>query len=294
MQFFTDHYFHIGHAHYMSGKPCQDYALSGTVKDNSLACAVVSDGCSSGRHTDVGSRVLVMSTLQAINEHSRISPDSVGNAMAIITAKQEQLIGTTRLILGLEKEDMLATCAYVYVNQNGGVVHLQGDGVVAIKWRGEHLRMYRYDWMNNMPFYPSYRDGGINNFIAAQGGDLEAKRLSLQYAQLSLNGESSESENTTWFTLKEGLQGTNHIFSKSTLEAVEFIAVFSDGVTQIDGVDWKNAVQEFLAFKNVMGDFATRRMRRGIKDMQSRGKGPIDDISYAVIRIEPSADKKEG
>ena len=29
MKFFTDDYFHIGKAHLGSGKPCQDYAISG-------------------------------------------------------------------------------------------------------------------------------------------------------------------------------------------------------------------------------------------------------------------------
>jgi hypothetical protein len=34
-------------------------------------------------------------------------------------------------------------------------------------------------------------------------------------------------------------------------------------------------------------------MIRGIKTLAETGKGPIDDISYAVVRIEPAAEKGE-
>jgi len=57
-------------------------------------------------------------------------------------------------------------------------------------------------------------------------------------------------------------------------------------VTQIDGVDWKDAVVQFLAFKNTAGEFAKRRMIRGIKDANKKGRGPFDDISYAVIGVQ--------
>ncbi len=284
MRFFTDHYFHIGSAHYTSGKPCQDYALSGANK--LIACGIVSDGCSTGRHTDVGSRVLTLSTLQAIRDHSEASGGVLDNAMSIITSKQSKLISSTRLMLGLDQNDMLATCLYVYLSQQGGFVHIQGDGVIAVKNLDGSLRMYRYDWADNTPFYPSYRDGLLDSFVKIHGGDLDSTRLSLQVATLLPDGKYHEEE-TKMFTLSEGLSGLVLRFSKEELEQIDFIATFSDGVTQVDQVDWKDAVTEFLAFKNVMGAFATRRMIRGIKDMQKLGKGPVDDISYAVVRIEP-------
>jgi hypothetical protein len=289
MKFFTDHYFHIGSAHYTGGKPCQDYALSGA--NTSIACGIVSDGCSTGRHTDVGSRVLTLSTFQAIREHAEASGGFV-NATNIIASKQERLIGTTRLMLGLEKVDMLATCLYSYFNQYGGLVHIQGDGVIAVKMRDGNLHMYRYDWVDNTPFYPSYRDGGIESFVEAHGGDMNIPRLFLQTAVRDPDGKYHDGEMKT-FTLREGISGIILRFSPEELARIDCVAVFSDGVTQVDNVDWKDAVYEFLAFKQVMGDFATRRMRRGIKEMQTRGKGPIDDISYAVVRIEPDTETKE-
>ena len=63
----TDHYFHIGDTHLTAGKPCQDYAISSV--DNNAAFAVVSDGCSTGGDTDIGSRIIALSTITALREY---------------------------------------------------------------------------------------------------------------------------------------------------------------------------------------------------------------------------------
>jgi len=287
----ADHYFHIGAAHLGSGKPCQDYALS--LADGQLACAVVSDGCSSGRHTDIGSRVLTLSTVQAIRDHARASGGALATAVVSITSRQQQILSVTRVMLGLTRDDMLATCGYVYLTQHGGFVHVQGDGVVAHKYRDGRIKMSRYEWADNTPFYPSYGDGSINSFIAAHGGDLEAMRL--ERCTVIQNPDGSEySREERAFSLRDGLEGVIEEIVAEELSGLEFVAVFSDGITQIGGttgggepLDWTTAVRDFLAFKAMGGEFAKRRMIRGIKQLQQVGLSPIDDISYAVVRIEP-------
>jgi serine/threonine protein phosphatase PrpC len=76
------------------------------------------------------------------------------------------------------------------------------------------------------------------------------------------------------------------VFNALEMEEIEFIALFSDGVTQVDGVDWEDAVVELLSYKGTAGEFVKRRMIRAIKDWQKIGKGPTDDIACAVIGIE--------
>jgi len=281
--FHTDHYFQIGSAHYSNGKPCQDYSRSGS--NYTIACAIVSDGCSTGGHTDVGSRILTLSTFQAIRDHAKASGGALNTAVVSITSRQQQIIGTARLMLGLERVDMLATCGYVYLTKHGGFVHIQGDGVVGLKYRDGHIKMSRYEWADNTPFYPSYGEGGIEKFVGAHGGDLEAKRLSCSTVIRKTDGSYTE-ESSQEFTLREGLEGVVTKISQEELDEVGFVAVFSDGVTQIENVSWRDAVSAFLSFKNTGGEFAKRRMIRGIKDMQQSGKGPADDISYAVVRID--------
>lgn len=293
-RFFTDYYFHIGSAHYTSGKPCQDYALSGVY--GPVACAVVSDGCSTGRHTDVGARVLTLSTLQAIRDHAKASGGALDTAVVSIASRQQQILSTTRIILGLERNDMLATCGYAYLTPAGGFVHVQGDGAVALRYRDRSMKMFRYEWDNNTPFYPSYGDGDLERFAVAHGGDWNAVRLHRTTVVRNADGNCAE-EDRKGFTLREGLEGVTLSISPQELEKLDFVAVFTDGITQIgkpnggDALDWRVAVPEFTAFKTAAGEFAKRRMIRGIKSLTEAGKGPVDDISYAVVRIEPAAEE---
>jgi hypothetical protein len=72
----------------------------------------------------------------------------------------------------------------------------------------------------------------------------------------------------------------------------DFVAVFSDGVTQVDGMDWRDVVAELMNFKSIEGDFVKRRMNRFLKDCRAHGKGPIDDISMACIHIDHEEQKE--
>jgi hypothetical protein len=220
---------------------------------------------------------------------------TLNTAVVSITSRQQQIIGTTRLILGLERIDMLATCGYIYLTQHGGFAHVQGDGVLALKYRNGEILMVRYEWADNTPFYPSYGDGDLNKFVEAHGGNLDAERLSSTTMVQKQDGSYVQVDSKK-YTLRQGLEGVVFNIHEKDLEQVEFVAVFSDGVTQIDRVDWKEAVSAFLSFKNTTGDFAKRRMIRGVKDMQQTGKGPVDDISYAVVKVGETeeGEKRDG
>ncbi|MCK4554046.1 hypothetical protein KAU19_03720, partial [Candidatus Parcubacteria bacterium] len=184
------------------------------------------------------------------------------------------------------QHDMLATCVYAYISPSGGFAHIQGDGVVALKYRDGRIDMFNFEWENNMPYYPAYNENGLADFIKEHGNDLDALRLSEKKCLMGADGNFFESGIKN-YTLSKGVRGvTINIPKDLLLTELEFIAVFSDGVTQVDQVSWENAVAMFMSFKNTTGEFAKRRMIRGIKDVQKINKGPIDDISYAVIRVE--------
>lgn len=275
IRFYTDHHFSIGHSHFIGGKPCQDYSVSGVFGNS--AFAVVSDGCSTGGQTDVGARVVALSTAEAIKKHFALKLE--------INLWQKAVISGARTMLGLESKDMLATCIYACVTPEGGYINLQGDGVIAIKDLWGDIYMSRIEWSDNMPFYPAYSENGLEGFISAHGGDLDAPRLKKEDVRRMRSGYDVELDIKN-LSLREGISGINMFLDPAKMKDTEFVALFSDGIAQVDGMDWKDAVCEFLAFKNVAGEFAKRRMIRGIKDAQKSGKGPIDDISCAVIRIE--------
>ncbi|MBI2591088.1 MAG: protein phosphatase 2C domain-containing protein [Candidatus Brennerbacteria bacterium] len=298
MRFLTDHYFQIGHSHYVAGKPCQDYALSRS--SEIIACAIVSDGCSTGGNTDVGSRILAFGTLQAIRDHAKASNGSLDTAVISIVARQQQLIETVRPMLGLNRSDMLATCVYAYITRLGALIHIQGDGVIGIKYRSGWIDMHRFDWAKNAPFYPSYNDEEEKVYIInLHEGIFDTAVMSHVRFWRSPDG-IFEKEEISQISFSEGRNGFIFRISAEDLSIIEFIAVFTDGVSQIGSLpngnnllDWRRGVTEFLSFKNNVGEFAKRRMIRGIKDMHRIGNGPIDDISFAVIHIETDGVGKE-
>lgn len=282
MVFNTDHYFHIGHSHLNSGKPCQDYAISGIY--DKAAFAIVADGCSTAGNTDVGARIVALSVASAIRNYwiinRKVSEESVPFEISL---EQKMLLSGIRTSLDLNTRDMFATCMYAYLSEQGGIIQSQGDGVVAIKRLDGTLEAVRFDWQRNMPFYPAYMEMDINSFISAHGNDLEAEVLVKTTVVFSADGEIREKKEAK-LTLRQGIKGP--VIRLQRTDDIDFVAVFTDGVVQIENVDWKDSVLQLLAFKNFAGEFLKRRMIRGIKDFQADGKkGPMDDISCAIIRI---------
>jgi len=279
----TDSHFTIGHAHLTGGKPCQDYAAAGNLP-NGAAYAIAADGCSTGGMNDVGARVLTLSTAQAIREHwSTTRSTADPEAAARIAIKQQVVMAAAEGVLGCGTSDMLATCLYAYLSPKGGFAHVQGDGVVAWQYSDGHIMMVRFDWMDNKPLYPAYAGDHFVAFIAAHGGDVNAARLTRDTWELA-PGKDFFQFALEEYSLGQGISGIGLPFDPA--DQPRFIAVFTDGVTQIEGLDWKDAVAQLLSFKTTAGEFAKRRLIRMVKDAQQDGRGPLDDLAYAVIHTD--------
>lgn len=228
----------------------------------------VSDGCSSGARTDVGARVVALAALapsqMCIPSFRRDAQDR----FRIMSSVSESL--------GLQRDDMLATCVFASVTPNSGRFTIYGDGVVATQGIDGTIRMTKIEWANNLPYYLAYSLNFVDElaFFEAHGGMAQAA-VTVEDCTYSYNG---------MVTAAGGAQGIVMSFDIAT---TRFAAVFSDGVTQIDGVDWKDAVREFLQFRTTGGEFVKRRMMFGLKQMKANGsKGPVDDIACAVIHVE--------
>lgn len=290
--FTTDSYFHIGQMHLTQGKPCQDYAFSSVF--GSIGFAVVSDGCSSGRHTDIGSRIFALSAATAVNQYANMPSDFFGiaNIKSDICRQQEAAAEFAKKSLGLELKDMLATCGYVYLSLSGGFANLRGDGVIAVVYKNGEIKMLSCQWDKNTPFYPAYASDNFKQFINFHGGDASGKVLKVEAWKHSLNEFVKEKEELV--SIADGISGITQKFSPADLENISFVSVFTDGVMQVgniaggggDFLDWKDVVIQLVSFKTYAGEFAKRRIIRFLKDQQKDGKIPLDDIAYAVVMIE--------
>ncbi len=285
MKLYTDDYFHIGASHLGSGQPCQDYALSRALEDGSMAYAIVSDGCSTGGRTDVGSRVIAHTAEVAIRDYwKRYGDETITTEWRDINLHQQVLLKSAKGLLGVEQRDLLATCMYAYVTPYGRFVHVRGDGVVALVYASGRIVLRKSEWVHNMPLYPAYFEDNYVAFIRAHSAiDVPFIEEVWEYEPLSgfqLRGVSKHS-------VTSGIYGSTQRLSYDHAggEVLKYVVLMSDGVTQIDGVDWKDAVLSLVSFKNTAGSFAKRRMISFIKDAQKKGKGPLDDIAYAVIRV---------
>jgi hypothetical protein len=273
MRITADHAFHIGSQHLRGGMPCQDYAMSGG--GGGFGAAIVSDGCSSGGRTDVGARIIAHSTAIALAASTRLEERTIDFHCRSTDLRAQGA-------LCLKAEDMLATCAYVAVRGEIAMSRVIGDGVTAGLDRMGRLFMNRIDWARNMPVYRIYGIGDdYRSFIAAHGGP-DVPGLS-QHVHVRSEVRDEMIRHTT---VEEALHGVCVDVHPSTFKV---LAVFSDGVTQVDGMDWRDVVAELMAFKSMEGDFVKRRMNRFLKDCLAHGKGPIDDISMAAIHLDHEA-----
>ena len=281
----ADHYFCQGLMHTRGGSPCQDYAVSG--KEGDAAYAVVSDGCSGGGKTDVGARIVALSTKRAIcSDFVQEEPTSEWIDIFRIKCMEE-----CKDPLALIDHDLLATCLCAYISPKGGFYQVHGDGVVAAVYLDGSIAARSIEWANNTPCYPVYREDNFSAFKQAHLGNAlprtqEGWKHDVAWSPVwqCIDGSGD--------CIEVGIEGTFETLSPDYLRELDYLALFTDGVKQVDGMNWQEVVQGLLSFKSPAGEFAKRRMIRFVQDSLKVGKGPIDDLSYAVIRVEHSEDEQ--
>lgn len=273
----TDHIFHIGQQHLRSGMPCQDYAVSGLAPDG--AYAIVSDGCSGGGRTEVGAQILTLASALALRERA-------GKSQREASDEAYWSMRAAREVLALNQNDMLATLVVARAGskEGGACVDFIGDGACAFGYRDGSFDVIRVEWQNNTPLYLAYRDDNNEGFIRAHGGGYSFA-CNIDRVHFSANGERRDLPR---MGLPIQLALDLGVYVLPGAERLDFIAAFTDGVSQVDGMDWTDVIRELLAFKSRHGDFAKRRMHGFLRDAAKRGRGPLDDIGYAVIQIEGS------
>ncbi len=282
MNMATDHAFHIGEQHLRNGKPCQDYALSGKLSDT-LAYAIVSDGCSSGGQTDIGARLVALATERAIRECVQQNIF----APASINAERDLYIEAYRRTLQLPLDDFLATSLWAIVQKDSLLLSVTGDGALAVMF-DDHTEPLLYDisWDKSAPYYPAYRLGGLNERFKQH----HENPTPLTITKNQQVGEGELNMTADQHYIEPGMSGLEFTFSRNDdlfSSRICGVALFSDGVTQVDGISTIDVARALLSFKSTTGQFFTRRMNRFLQNARKVGRGPLDDIAGAVIHFEP-------
>ena len=286
MKFHTDDHFVLGGNHALEGKPCQDHALSGLMGDS--AYAVLADGCSTGELTDIGARITTTAARTALRNFRASGEDRL--RAQEIDLQQRVMLSSIRETLGLTYKDMQATCLWAYLSPKGGLVHLRGDGILALAYAGNAYVFRKFEWQDNAPLYPIYAEDGYAGFKKHHGGD-EALSL-LEESAMFADGEWAMLEQAQ-HSVAAGIRGITVERSAKDARELEYVALMSDGAAQVDNIGWTEVALELVSFKNSEGAFAKRRLIRFLKDARKKGDGPLDDMSLAVIRIDNSKENTD-
>ena len=270
----ADSAFAIGKRH----EVCQDYTQ--TEIDGGWARAFVSDGCSSSKDSDIGSRLLVLSAKQSIRAmlDSGADPFSADpNDMGLIAISGAMM---SAKVLDLPLETLDATLLSIVTNGEQVILSAFGDGVLVLTWDNSRRRCVDIEFSNGYPDYLSYR---IDK-------DRRAKYDKLYQGGIARISEYGVVEETKGIELHRAYEETFHcVWGTNRLVAA---AVLSDGVRSFykrsesganEPVPLDEVLGNLLDFKLFSGRFVQRRLNRFLKDAAARGWEHHDDIAVAAI-----------
>ena len=278
----VDHFFSIGQTHVKEGVPCEDYAASGILPG--LAFGAVADGCS-GAHarTDIGARVIVTAFERSMR---LLSPsDSTAWFDTDMMQRLEMEFSRTRITDGLD--DYFATLVAFIANRDTAKIMVFGDGGYILRYRDGSKKIVWFEWRGNAPYYMAYR------LDEAAG-----KKYIDEF--LKEDGDQLVIEN--WITFRDIESGSTEIIDSGTKQhpfsafsagyvceiqhreqAIEAIAVVSDGVATFKGAALHDVVKRLMAFKTTAGAFVKRRCIRILSESTKENHLPADDFSISCV-----------
>lgn len=120
----------IGKSHVSSGLPCQDFSKH--FQNDHFTISVLSDGCGSSSHSDIGSQIVVDTTIELISNEfdSIVTMDPIAGRKYILESINNKLLIKAD-DLGVSIKELNATLLFVAVKDNSELLmgHL-GDGFI--------------------------------------------------------------------------------------------------------------------------------------------------------------------
>lgn len=256
--------------------------MAGLVGDQGFA--LVSDGCSSSKEVDFGSRILVHAARDnlATPPASGASFDAAAFAEATII-KAGKVAGCfaalplsaldATLVLALVRPGNASFQAQVFFWGDGAVIVRKKDRVVATL----------LGFARNAPCYLSYSLNELrrNAYFEHHGGQRHLERVTQD-----LNGTPLSRE-TRQEVMADPLVPYQEQF---TLETGDSLALVSDGITQFftpenTPVSWEKLAPKLVEFKTSTGVFLRRRMNFFERENREVGIRHLDDLSVAAITL---------
>jgi hypothetical protein len=283
----TDAYYEIGSSH----RVCEDYTLAGQYED--MAYAIVSDGCSSSKDSDIGARLL-----------SKIAKG------VLIYLKGRGLIGTpsfpeifrelvvrkcleVKQSLGLTVDVFDATLLVSTVYNNKATCLAWGDGYVIFVTGSNEIVAYEINYSSGAPYYLSYEMSPAKKKAYAQMYGTGSLTLNTY-----IIGSDGTLKNSSGSTSPVALGYSHSLLKEAHAPALKFVTLSSDGLgTYKDDPKWvtddpaqkdhevTDIISSVVGYKSLAGEFVIRRMQRMRSDMEKEHVVHLDDVSCATIAI---------
>jgi hypothetical protein len=262
----------MGYGH----RVCQDYARAGP------GYAIVSDGCSGAKDSDIGARLLVLAAEQSI--HCFKEPD---DAELFVTKVVISAAASARA-MSLKEDCLDATLMILKAVGDTVWAIIYGDGFLVYKLRGETwCEQVKY---GEFPNYPSYRlspsrkaqvkEGSVNTSLVDGSEELFK---TIEWAKI---GKTKTVPLKGDFFCMQLPAGTG---------SLSFAAVFTDGLgsftqradTETSKTDspvpFDQVLPDLVAFRGTQGAFVQRRYQKFIREQEKMLQNHFDDLGIGVI-----------
>lgn len=252
--FVADAAFIIGSLHTCVAMPCQDYARAAP------NVVVVSDGCSSGAHTDLGARQWNLAALDAWNQVPLKNPEQY---LEQLLKAGQQRTATMPLL------DTLATVAIGAVEDQMLRGFLQGDGFLGFQLADGGVEFWLLDAPGNAPLYPQYlldpqHYADWKNHVAQEPMTATYYRYDDADVLIDMHTEALT---------------TPYFFQERPVHDVLRMVVATDGIATC-GRSVNAVLQDVLAVQDPTGDFMHRRMGAMLR---RDNLSPSDDLAIGML-----------
>jgi hypothetical protein len=258
---YNDHFYTMGFTHTV----CEDYAAHG---NKPIPFVVLSDGCSSSEKTEIGARILTL-TSKSLIEKATDWPWDYNQFGEKLIEKAKQVI--TEMELPVSVLHATVMLAFLDHAQNEIVVYVYGDGCLFLQDHQGFIRTIEIAFAHNAPYYLSY------------WGNQEVFLEYVMYEPYSLIVRDSAKEKS-----KPNSFNSQLIF-RFPLKKFKTVAITSDGVNQCLDIRRHTKLSVFevandlLAFPNTEKEFIKHHLEKTLKKYSIDGYYPLDDLSIAVL-----------
>lgn len=289
MKAHSDAFFTKGSTHTV----CQDYARAGAVVvdrtwDNAKIpsgspFAIVCDGCSTSRDTDIGARILAAVTA-FLMENGYVS-----GHLFTPYVRQSILSRAHRAVMAMGGVHSWLDATMLVARHDGAatLVNIIGDGAVIVRKRSGEVALHVYEQAQNAPFYLSYLlDPARHEAYLSKYGAITLHRKLVRGADGTWKQEF-ESSVSGWDACPEIYAPDAECDLVMLLSdgSTSFLKVVDTGTSRYqEAVPIVDVVDELLKIKSFAGPFLQRRFQAFLdKFCKANGWQHADDFSAAAI-----------